>query len=407
MLFRSTALLLAREGRLQLIDWGAGNRVFIFLGAVTFAALAALGLLTFRSADYIQTIRRLAPLLSLFGAPGLATGLLIWRKSQVSQTPSSDALVAGQSEGPVGIASTSAPHPEIPQAQVRPTTSQSFSLGSLRTTGTAIAIIGALILVGGIILGWPSPAAMLPSALINFLALTVIAILFDIPAAHLLALPCLTLAFILTFHLIQPASHPDSITWRLDANALAQAIVSPSTGSSLVGLTALLASIAAILVRTIRRRDGLYYALFAAISAIASIGLASYFGLGRALDHGATWVFAAYAAMAFIAAVALRRREATWTGTVLLAIAIVQGVVFRFSPEPGDLQQWAFAFLLHATLTCAAGLLLRLLLPTTRIIFAQPLSRAGLATSILSAAVLILVLITISPTRRIETGKAA
>src|SRR6185369_15557060 len=57
----ATALLLAREARSQIIDWGAGNRIFIFLGAVTFAALAAFGLLTFRSGDYIQTIRHLAP----------------------------------------------------------------------------------------------------------------------------------------------------------------------------------------------------------------------------------------------------------------------------------------------------------------------------------------------------------
>ncbi len=42
----------------------------------------------------------------------------------------------------------------------------------------------------------PDPAGMMPVAALNFAVLTSVALLFELPAAHLLAGPCLVLGYL-------------------------------------------------------------------------------------------------------------------------------------------------------------------------------------------------------------------
>jgi len=59
-----------------------------------------------------------------------------------------------------------------------------------------------MILVGGVLAAWPNPVTLIPIALGSFVILSLVAFLFDMAAAHLLALPCLALAYAVGMHLI-------------------------------------------------------------------------------------------------------------------------------------------------------------------------------------------------------------
>ena len=72
----------------------AAGRLFIMLGVTTYAALLPLGLLVYQSGAVIDTLSRLSPLVSLFGLPALATGLVFWRRVSVA---------AGAAEQTIGI----------------------------------------------------------------------------------------------------------------------------------------------------------------------------------------------------------------------------------------------------------------------------------------------------------------
>src|SRR5690606_33677886 len=108
-----------------------------------------LGMVLARSGDAWITAQRLAPLVGLFGVPALAGGLLLWRRL-------TDSALAG-----------------------------------LRLAGTALAVGGAMVLMGSIALAWPHPAGMVPVALVNFAILTAVALMLQIPWAHAPALACL------------------------------------------------------------------------------------------------------------------------------------------------------------------------------------------------------------------------
>lgn len=306
-----------------------------FLGATTFAAVLPVGLLVARTADISGTLRLLAPLVSLAAAPGLATGLSIWKRVT----------------SPTGI----------------------------RTTGSGIAVAGILVLLAGVVLAWPHPAVMLLVALVDFGVLSAVAITQSMPAAHLLALPCLSLAYLIVVHVTR-----HKMTWGLERPAeMAGVLVSAASGTALVPFAALLGGAAAWLRRT-RRDDSRFFGLAAVVSAVLSLALVTWFGLGRAGDPGgATWVYSIYAvALLATAAVADRRRlsawpesssaqsgldasrdaslhryvrTAAWCGAALLLVAFVQGTVIRFAGAFELRHPWLLAFLTHASAMAVAA----------------------------------------------------
>ncbi len=171
------------------------NAIFVLLGLMTFAVLSPFGLLLYLSGHVATSLRTLSPLVSLAGIPALGTGLLLWRR----------------------LAS-----PKLP---------------AFRTAGTSIAIVGALVLVLGAVLAWPAPADMLAVAGLDFVALSAVAVLLDLPVAHLLAVPCLALAYLVAFHLAR-----GSFAWHSDDSLdVAGKLLSAVSGTALAPLFVALA----------------------------------------------------------------------------------------------------------------------------------------------------------------------
>ncbi|MGQ0634716.1 MAG: hypothetical protein ACT4QC_08905 [Planctomycetaceae bacterium] len=323
--------------RLRSGDEPAESEVYAqwrLLGATTFAALVPIGVLAVRTETVAATLRLLAPLVSLAALPGLAGGLMISKR----------------------VAS-----PER---------------AGTRTVASAIALAALFLLLAGIVLAWPHPTVMLIVCLVNFGVLTAVALTQSLPVAHLLALPCLGLAYLIAVHI---ARH--ELGWALETpERVTAALLSAASGTALMPLAAFFAGAAAWLVQR-RRDDGRFYALAAGITSLVSLALAAFFGLGRPGDPGgATVVFGAYAIALIAAAVFIERhglgmtgasaedigdspattrarlvrrerwaRNAAWWGAVLLLVAFVQGFVFRLAGESRISHPWLFACLAHAT----------------------------------------------------------
>ncbi|MDB5293970.1 MAG: hypothetical protein JWL69_5211, partial [Phycisphaerales bacterium] len=296
-----SAWMLRRARQWKTIHAPGAIAILLLLGVLSFGTILALGLLVAQAQDHFAALRRLAPLVSLAGVPALASGLLIWRRV------------------------TGAP------------------LAKLRTTGTAVAIAGAGILLAGIALAWPDPAAMLPVAACDFIVLTALALLYDIPAAHALAVPCLLLAWLLGFHVAR--GHVQWVT--TDARPTLDALLNPIGGTALVPLVLLLAGAREWFIRRGHVAHAYVYGIVVICCAALSVAMVTWGGFARIGDPlGATWVYLVYAALAFVLTWKTNRIEAAWTGWGMLLAGLVQGfVAHRLTNSP-----WSDALLTAAAI---------------------------------------------------------
>jgi len=294
------------------IDETQTTTVFTVLGTMSFAALLPFGLLLYKSGPVSMSMMYLAPLVTLAGLPMLATGTILWRKIANKE------LVAA------------------------------------RTAGTALGILGLMIVLAGMILAWPNPASIVPAALLNFAILTALAVVLELPVAHVIAALCFALAYVVTFHVIS-----GNITWEnLRVMSLLEVSVSVPSGQALAGAVAFFV-VASEWLRYRKRlknrtsQEGWLapasncYIVAASITAVVSLLLVT--GLGfMALDHYSVWVVhALYALGAFW--IAWRRKAVafTWVGSALLLFALA----FNFAPAE-IAYPWQTAFFAHATI-CA------------------------------------------------------
>ncbi len=285
------------------------NRLFKITGTTLFAALLPLGLLLAKSGAFAATLARIAPLVSLLGAPLLAVGLVLWRRLT---------------------------EPELMKERV---------------AGTAIAAAGAMAMVAAVGFGWPMPAGMLPTAVINGFVFVWAATRSRIPAAHLPAALCFTAAYLLGFHVAW-----SELAWETnDPHAVFAALLSAISGTALV-VPAFALGLSALFFHRIsevgseRRDTAQWYGLAAAISAVASIGLVAYFAFGvKHHDAYATWVFALYALAAIIAGAVTGRKSLGYIGSALGWAALLQGICFRFPTDRSMAEAWSLVVLVHAT----------------------------------------------------------
>ncbi len=142
------------------IDEGEANAIFVTLGTLTFAAVLPFGLLLHKTGSTGMAMMHLAPLVTLGGTPMLATGIVLWRRVRRKE------------------------------------------LFATRTAGASIAILGTVMTVAGMVLAWPNPASIVPAALFNFAVFTAVAVFLDEPRAHVIAAGCLTLAYVIAFHVM-------------------------------------------------------------------------------------------------------------------------------------------------------------------------------------------------------------
>lgn len=305
----AAAWALLRSGRGQ-IAASTAAQLLTWAAAAALAAALPLGLVIFGDDDWSAILQRLAPLVSLFGAPALVSGAMLWRRL-------SDPATA-----------------------------------ALRTAGTAVGVGGAAIMLGGLVVGWPHPAALLPVALLDFAALTAVAMIFAVPALHVVALGCLTMAYVMGVHLLGLGGG-EGMGWIEQSGALARAMFSGTTAIALMPFGAALWGASELLLR--RRRDDLHYCLIACGGvALLSIVLGLYHGFGRAADQSLAWMLTAYALAAGVAAWRGRQVAFIWTGALLLLLAMVQWFVFHRTP-PVYFAGSALALLTLASVALAAS----------------------------------------------------
>jgi hypothetical protein len=293
------------------IDESEVTTVFTMLGAMTFAAVLPFGLLLYKSGPVGMTMMYLAPLVTLGGLPLLATGTVLWRRINNKK------LVAS------------------------------------RTAGTAVGILGVVIVIAGMILAWPNPASIVPAALLNFAVFTLLAIALDLPVAHLLGAGCFALAYIVLFHVI--AGH---VSWQnLRVMSLLDVSLSLNSGQALLGTFVVFLAASDWLEHVRRRLDSSYYLLAACSIGVLSLILITAFGGWPATDVGGPhemWiVYALYALGAFWIAWSRRLIQFSWIGSALLLFALAQG----FAQSLALSFPWQTAVLAHASVCAIAAIL--------------------------------------------------
>ncbi len=281
------------------------HRVLKFIGLVSVASVMPLALLLHNVGAVDATLHWLSPLMLLCGLPALLVGLLFWRRI-------TDRALSG-----------------------------------LQTVGIGVGSLGALIMLAGVVLAWPDPVMLLPTALVLGAAMISVAVGFGIPAAHLPAAAATAFAWLIGFHLLW-----GSIGWTLaDSTPIKDALLSATSGNVLVPLVAVFGALAWWLRRLGRHGDGLMVGIASSATAAVSLALVVWFGFGRSSDPaGATWTIAIFALGALAVAVAFERPDAGRAGSALLFASLVQGIVYRFNPVWQLEHPGIVALLSHATL---------------------------------------------------------
>ena len=261
------------------IDEGEANEIFVTLGAITFAAALPFGLLLYRSGPVGMSMMHLAPVVTLGGIPLLGSGAILWRRILSKE------LVAA------------------------------------RTVGTSIALLGTAVVLSGMFLSWPNPASIVPAALLNFAVFTAVAVFLELPAAHVFAAGCLSLAYIVTFQVIA-----GQVPWRnLRVTSLLRITSSVSTGQALLVPFILFTIAYEWLKKRQRPRDAFSYFLAACGVALLSLLLVAIYGTRLYGDpHHVSAIFALYAAGAFWFSWRRRSVGFTWAGAVLLFLTSAQ-----------------------------------------------------------------------------------
>ena len=284
------------------IDASETGTVFTILGTMSFAALLPFGLLLYKSGPLGLTMMYLAPIVTLWGLPMLATGAVLWRRIRNKD------LVAS------------------------------------RTTGTALGLLGIVIVLAGMLLAWPNPASIVPAALLNFAVFTALAIALELPVAHVIAAHCLALAYLVAFHV-----SAGRVPWQnLRVASLLGVTISLSSGQALAGLFVVFLIAAEWLSRRKRVSDSFYYVVAACSIAVVSLTLTAFFGFATIENHWLWIVFATYSLGACWIAWRKQQWGFTWIGSALLLIACGD----LFSRSLLIPFRWQSALLAHATL-CA------------------------------------------------------
>jgi hypothetical protein len=312
----SVASMLVSSFRRGPLDGARVRALFTMLGLTTFAVAVALGLLVFWSLSQQSGLRdaleRVAPLVAVAGLPPLFTGLQIHR----------------------GLA-------------------RAEQQGSARTTGTAVALTGMVVMLMGIALAWPRPIPVIAICALDFAVLTAVAFSCRLPVAHAAALPCLVAAYV--------------AGWLLSAGRLpGMAPLSPGlaltddTSRVLIGLFCLLALASEFLCRGRLPSHGIYYAAgCAGVAVLSLIGITfPSDGTDRlAAPSPAVLVYAVYGAGGLIINLRWRRPILSSFGLALLTGATLWGLWWLYR---GQLLIWPPVLAAEALLMGFLAVLLRL-----------------------------------------------
>ncbi|HVX12826.1 MAG TPA: hypothetical protein VHC22_16710 [Pirellulales bacterium] len=247
--------------------WNAAltGRLFILTGIAGFALLTTLGMTAVRSEDPWFAVHCLSPLLSAAGVSVLICGLAAMK-----------ALAADDDQA------------------------------VMRTAGTAVALIGGVVMLAALSLAWPLPASLIAVGIFNFVSLAAIALRARLRPLHAMAAASLALAYVLACH----AAMGEIAFGAADGLLLLRLLCHGQTGAWLVGLFVLYAAMAEMLHRWSRPDDAAYYRGACGTSAVASLALVTWPVLTSGGDHAlrAALVCAACGLGGFVINVRLRQR---------------------------------------------------------------------------------------------------
>ena len=297
-------LLMDRE-----IDEGEARTIFTMIGTMCFAASLPFGLLLHKSGPVAMTMMYVAPIVTLWGLPLLITGAVLWRRVLDSR------MVAS------------------------------------RTTGTVLAILGAIIVLAGVLLAWPNPASIVPAALMSFAVFTAVALVLNLPAGHLVAAICLALAYTVVFQV-----YSGQVPWtNLRVLSLWNLSLSTRTGQALVGIFFVFVAGAEWFCRLKKNRESVYYLIVACLVMVVSLGLVTAYGLWSVDGPYHLWVvYLCYSLGACRVAWSRKWKEFTWVGSALLLFSLAQafGQILELSFP------WQTALLVYATLAASLSIFL-------------------------------------------------
>jgi hypothetical protein len=261
------------------------HQFFLEVGVGTFSLLAPIGLYLAKAEDLRDALGNLSPVLSLAATALLAAGLVAHRRLTGPQ------------------------------------------LAAYRTTGTAVAIGGAGLMLLMLAFAWPQLPLLIAVGLVDFVLLTLLARLAHLPVLHIPAVACLGVAHIGGFHICQGTGSETTAS----GLTLVQATLSGSCTAALTVFASLVAGAGGWLLR--RWRDvGVSYLQAATGWAGVCLAIAAYTGFWAGPAAGGDWaaaVFCYFAAFALAGGWTLRRQDATVLGSALLLMACVQGLQFN------------------------------------------------------------------------------
>jgi hypothetical protein len=245
--------------------WGdtIAARLFTLTGVASFALVVTLGMAAARSADRWFALHSLSPLLALAALPALACGLLVM--TALSQNP---------------------------------------ERGGWRTAGTAVALLGATVILTAMALAWPLPGSMITVGLIDFAALAALAWRYRLPLLHAFAAVCLAIAYVVASHVFLGHIAFGSTHGLVNARLF----LDGTTGVCLLGLSLLFAALTEALRRRSRIGDAVCYGAACVAVAAASLILVTWPVLASGGDQAlrAALVWAAYGLAGLTAGAYLR-----------------------------------------------------------------------------------------------------
>lgn len=263
--------------------------LYRLLGIAFFSLAVALSLLLWKSQAVLDTLSRLSPCVSLAAAMIVGvTGRLLPNVGYVFNVP--------VKRGHVG----NVPHD---------------------IAATAVALIGAMLMVAAVMLAWPDPERLIAVGLVNFVALSWFGFATGLAPLHFPALECLALAGLIAFHRFGQAIGGAGV---FDERNLISTILLGRSGVVVALMSLLTTAVAVLFWRSSRCREhATSYLAAAAGMAVLSLGIAGYAGfwphvVQPSVDRSlATVVFVLFGIAGMVANERLNRIEIAWAGAVV------------------------------------------------------------------------------------------
>ncbi len=255
------------------------EQTFIVVGVAVFSLAAAAGLFMHRSQSPVTAMEWLSPTLSVVAAAVVALGLGTSSRAADKHT-------------------------------------------GWRTAALAIAILGASLMTANLLFAWPEPTLLMIVGLFSFVSLSLLAAIFRQPVLHGSALVCLTLAYLVGFHLILQGDYDPQLGRRW-----LSFLWMGRTSAALGGLA--IALVVAGCGWTRANRPGDARAYFGAAGALAGASALLALGIGYVGGPDAHWttlILAIYAVMLLAVAVLRGIPVAAVGGSALLLATLVHAV---------------------------------------------------------------------------------